>query len=415
MARHRGGRCDRGQRQQRPMDDGHRLGGEDPAGARARQVRRPRFGHHRRHRVGRRPRGAWRAAEPDAGARDQPEPRRRRRLRRRAIENVRSPRTRWAYTRAIIAAAGNESDDVASHTPANCPGSTRSRRRPRRAGSRGTATSAPASTISAPGGQYRTGGSAPRASSCCPTPARRRRRPTASPSRRHELRRADGVRHDRADAGGGADLTVDQVHTSSTSTVKPFPGRPRDLRPDAMRRRHPRRRRRRARGRRDRDAAHDRRRRRVLQRRARPLFHHALPGRAGEPRRGQHADPVEAHRLRVQGGRDRAGRHVAGMPLLHSARPRATRTSSAAAPPSATRRAQNIRRSCSRIRPFMHMTLPAAGACPAGTTPIYRVFSNRAGRQPPLHDRSRGARPDGREGWIAEGDGPDLVVMCAPG
>jgi hypothetical protein len=63
---------------------------------------------------------------------------------------------------------------------------------------------------------------------------------------------------------------------------------------------------------------------------------------------------------------------------------------------------------------YMQMVLPTAGACPAGTTPIYRVFSNR----PDANHRymtDRAVR-DGMvaKGWLAEGDGPDLVVMCAP-
>jgi serine protease len=63
---------------------------------------------------------------------------------------------------------------------------------------------------------------------------------------------------------------------------------------------------------------------------------------------------------------------------------------------------------------FMHMVLPVAGACPGGTAPIYRVFSNRADANhrymtdPAVRD-TMVAR-----GWLAEGDGPDLVVMCAP-
>lgn len=63
---------------------------------------------------------------------------------------------------------------------------------------------------------------------------------------------------------------------------------------------------------------------------------------------------------------------------------------------------------------FMHMVLPTAGACPAGTTPIYRVFSNR----PDANHRymtDRAVRDQMvAKGWLAEGDGPDLVVMCAP-
>jgi hypothetical protein len=64
---------------------------------------------------------------------------------------------------------------------------------------------------------------------------------------------------------------------------------------------------------------------------------------------------------------------------------------------------------------FMHMILPTNGACPANTTiPVYRVFSNRPDANhrymidPALRDQMVA------QGWLAEGDGPDLVVMCAP-
>jgi len=63
---------------------------------------------------------------------------------------------------------------------------------------------------------------------------------------------------------------------------------------------------------------------------------------------------------------------------------------------------------------FIHMILPTAGACPVDTEPVYRVFSNR----PDANHRyttSRAIRDQMvAKGWLAEGDGPDLVVMCAP-
>lgn len=63
---------------------------------------------------------------------------------------------------------------------------------------------------------------------------------------------------------------------------------------------------------------------------------------------------------------------------------------------------------------FMHMYLPVAGVCPAGTTRVYRAFNNRADANhrymidPAIRDLMVS------RGWQAEGDGSDLVVMCAP-
>ena len=60
------------------------------------------------------------------------------------------------------------------------------------------------------------------------------------------------------------------------------------------------------------------------------------------------------------------------------------------------------------------VTLPAAGVCPAGTTPVYRAFDNRADANHrymidrALRDQMAAA------GWTIEGDGADFVVMCAP-
>jgi hypothetical protein len=63
---------------------------------------------------------------------------------------------------------------------------------------------------------------------------------------------------------------------------------------------------------------------------------------------------------------------------------------------------------------FIQMFLPVTGTCPAGTTPIYRVFSNRPdANHRYMTDRSVRDQMVAK-GWLAEGDGPDLVVMCAP-
>ena len=63
---------------------------------------------------------------------------------------------------------------------------------------------------------------------------------------------------------------------------------------------------------------------------------------------------------------------------------------------------------------FMQMFLPVLGVCPADTTQVYRVFSNR----PDANHRYMTNKTDRDQmvarGWLAEGDGADLVVMCAP-
>jgi len=63
---------------------------------------------------------------------------------------------------------------------------------------------------------------------------------------------------------------------------------------------------------------------------------------------------------------------------------------------------------------FGYVMLPLAGACPTGTTPVYRVFSNRAdANHRYTTDRATRDRMVAL-GWLAEGDGPDAVAMCAP-
>ena len=58
------------------------------------------------------------------------------------------------------------------------------------------------------------------------------------------------------------------------------------------------------------------------------------------------------------------------------------------------------------------VALPAAGNCPSGMQPIYRVFNNRADANH-RYTIDRAVRDDMvAKGWIAEGDGNDRVVMC---
>ncbi len=62
----------------------------------------------------------------------------------------------------------------------------------------------------------------------------------------------------------------------------------------------------------------------------------------------------------------------------------------------------------------MHVSLPNAGSCPATTLPVYRVFSARADANH-RYTTDRAVRDDMiAQGWQAEGDGSDRVVMCAP-
>jgi serine protease len=63
---------------------------------------------------------------------------------------------------------------------------------------------------------------------------------------------------------------------------------------------------------------------------------------------------------------------------------------------------------------FFHLYAASAGACPAATVPVYRVYSNRADANH-RYTTERAVR-DGMvaQGWLAEGDGDDRVVMCAP-
>ncbi|MFO1399545.1 MAG: hypothetical protein U1F48_21040 [Burkholderiales bacterium] len=64
---------------------------------------------------------------------------------------------------------------------------------------------------------------------------------------------------------------------------------------------------------------------------------------------------------------------------------------------------------------FFHVVLPNAGVCPAGTVPVYRVFSNRSdANHRYMIDRTLRDQMANDRHWLVEGDGPDFVVMCVP-
>jgi hypothetical protein len=72
---------------------------------------------------------------------------------------------------------------------------------------------------------------------------------------------------------------------------------------------------------------------------------------------------------------------------------------------------------------FFYLVPPTLGTCPAGTVPVYRLFTNRLGDTNHRYTTDRPTRvamesnahiPPSKNAWIAEGDGPDIVVMCAP-
>ncbi len=62
----------------------------------------------------------------------------------------------------------------------------------------------------------------------------------------------------------------------------------------------------------------------------------------------------------------------------------------------------------------MQMFLPVLGVCPAGTAEIYRVFSARADANHRYMTDKTVRDAMVAKGWLAEGDGPNLVVMCSP-
>jgi hypothetical protein len=66
-------------------------------------------------------------------------------------------------------------------------------------------------------------------------------------------------------------------------------------------------------------------------------------------------------------------------------------------------------------REFLYTVLPEGGNCPVGTSPVYRVFSNRADANHRYMTDPAVRAEMLANGWIAEGDGDDQVAMCSPG
>jgi Repeat of unknown function (DUF5648) len=63
---------------------------------------------------------------------------------------------------------------------------------------------------------------------------------------------------------------------------------------------------------------------------------------------------------------------------------------------------------------YMHIWLPAQAFCPGNMRPIYRVFSNRSDANHRYTADLAVRDQMVQRGWLAEGDGPDQVVMCGP-
>ncbi|MFO1413467.1 MAG: c-type cytochrome [Burkholderiales bacterium] len=54
------------------------------------------------------------------------------------------------------------------------------------------------------------------------------------------------------------------------------------------------------------------------------------------------------------------------------------------------------------------------GACPTGTTPVYRLWDARADTNHRYTTSATVRHQMLAQGWVAEGYGPDQVIMCAP-
>ncbi len=63
---------------------------------------------------------------------------------------------------------------------------------------------------------------------------------------------------------------------------------------------------------------------------------------------------------------------------------------------------------------YMQLFVPDGGECPAGSKPLYRVFNNRAATNHRYTSERAVRDAMVGTGWIAEGDGADVVTMCTP-
>ena len=63
---------------------------------------------------------------------------------------------------------------------------------------------------------------------------------------------------------------------------------------------------------------------------------------------------------------------------------------------------------------YMQLYVPTAGICPANTVPVHRLFDNRADANHRYTTDANVFSQMVARGWIAEGDGPNVVAMCAP-
>ena len=63
---------------------------------------------------------------------------------------------------------------------------------------------------------------------------------------------------------------------------------------------------------------------------------------------------------------------------------------------------------------YMDLPDPTTGACPAADVPVYRMWDNRADTNHRYTTDPAVRAQMVAKGWIAEGYGPDQVIMCAP-